>query len=320
MPKRNTAGANTLEKFTGKERDEEGGLNLDYYGARYLDPALGRWLSVDPAADLQESISPYAYSLNSPINFTDPDGSLPIFINGRTSTDSQRGDRSYWDSQLLATIASSGIPNPGGSIEFVDGNKIGFSSRRRMRAHNHNATTLNGNSVGARSLAGKIDARARFNDILAQLERDPESGLITEKIQIYTHSRGAAFGAGFTAELMSLIKENADQFADPNNVIDFVLNLAPHQSLAIGSPDGVNAYSINHTEDLLSGNYMGGLNAAFSSSTGNGLGSGHNNGSFTSEVGAFLESFLSGGASQKTIDNFIQRAKDEYGIEVTVRQ
>jgi len=42
MPKRNTAGANTLEKFTGHELDDEGGLNLFYAGARYLDPVLSR--------------------------------------------------------------------------------------------------------------------------------------------------------------------------------------------------------------------------------------------------------------------------------------
>jgi RHS repeat-associated protein len=34
-------------RFTGKELDEETGLY--YYGARYLDPKVSRWLSADPA-------------------------------------------------------------------------------------------------------------------------------------------------------------------------------------------------------------------------------------------------------------------------------
>jgi hypothetical protein len=34
-------------RFTGKELDEETGLY--YYGARYLDPRVSRWLSADPA-------------------------------------------------------------------------------------------------------------------------------------------------------------------------------------------------------------------------------------------------------------------------------
>ena len=34
------------ENFTGKERDDE--TQLNYFGARYLDPMLGMWISVDP--------------------------------------------------------------------------------------------------------------------------------------------------------------------------------------------------------------------------------------------------------------------------------
>jgi RHS repeat-associated protein len=34
-------------RFTGKERDSETGLY--YYGARYLNPQTGMWLSADPA-------------------------------------------------------------------------------------------------------------------------------------------------------------------------------------------------------------------------------------------------------------------------------
>lgn len=71
---------------------------------------------VDPKAELLEMSSPYVYSLNSPINFIDKDGELPIYINGRTSSDNERGSPDYWNYQLIRTIGSSGIPNPGGTI------------------------------------------------------------------------------------------------------------------------------------------------------------------------------------------------------------
>lgn len=58
-------------QFTGKERDEESGLN--YHSARYLATWLGRWTSADPAK-LSDGINVYSYVGNSPTNSFDPDG------------------------------------------------------------------------------------------------------------------------------------------------------------------------------------------------------------------------------------------------------
>jgi RHS repeat-associated protein len=61
------------EEFTGKELDDETGLN--YFGARYLDAMLGMWVSVDPA---REFANPYSYVGYSPLVFVDPDGKQSI--------------------------------------------------------------------------------------------------------------------------------------------------------------------------------------------------------------------------------------------------
>lgn len=63
-----------------------------------------------------------------------------------------------------------------------------------------------------------------------------------------------------------MIKDNAALFADPNNVIDYVLNLAPHQSDVVSAPEGVDSCSIDHTWDMLSGNDMKN-NTAFKTNT-----------------------------------------------------
>ena len=59
------------ENFTGKELDDE--IALNYFGARYLDPMLGMWTSVDPK---RQFASPYLYAGNgyNPVNVVDPDG------------------------------------------------------------------------------------------------------------------------------------------------------------------------------------------------------------------------------------------------------
>ena len=66
------------KRFTGKERDEETGL--DYFGARYYGSKLGRFTTVDPVYTWKENLvdpqrwNRYAYALNNPLKYVDPNG------------------------------------------------------------------------------------------------------------------------------------------------------------------------------------------------------------------------------------------------------
>lgn len=51
-----------------------GNKGLYYYGARYYDPKVSAWLSVDPLAGEFPAWTPYHYVHNNPVNLTDPTG------------------------------------------------------------------------------------------------------------------------------------------------------------------------------------------------------------------------------------------------------
>lgn len=76
-------------KLTGKEWQDELGLNAYDFGARNYDPALGRWMNVDPLAERYSSFSPYNYVSNNPVIYIDPDGMRIInaYENGMNSAE-----------------------------------------------------------------------------------------------------------------------------------------------------------------------------------------------------------------------------------------
>src|SRR5690606_11195506 len=61
-------------KFGGKEYQNEFDVNMYDFGARNYDPALGRWMNMDPYMELMRKQSSYNYAFNNPIYFADYGG------------------------------------------------------------------------------------------------------------------------------------------------------------------------------------------------------------------------------------------------------
>ena len=75
------AAAGNTRWHTGHVLDPETGLQ--YAGARYYDPVLGRFMGIDPQGYSPEnlhSFNRYAYGNNNPYKYVDPDGASPLSI------------------------------------------------------------------------------------------------------------------------------------------------------------------------------------------------------------------------------------------------
>ncbi|PZQ88021.1 MAG: hypothetical protein DI548_05230, partial [Flavobacterium johnsoniae] len=139
----------TPYKFNGKELDEETGLY--YYGARYYDPKISIWLSVDPLAEKGPEYSPYCFAMNSPINMIDPDGRWPFpswaaikssYKEAKRSVIHQTAKATSWVSRHVviqveakATVgAQIGVKTPfgslGGGLVTTDIGKVGLSNSK----------------------------------------------------------------------------------------------------------------------------------------------------------------------------------------------
>jgi RHS repeat-associated protein len=95
-------------RFTGHERDFVGGTasdnvdTLDYMHARYYRSEVGRFLSVDPSPKLRlqqpQSWNRYAYSLNNPLKYVDPDGrdAVVFIVSSGSRWDEKGGHAAVW--------------------------------------------------------------------------------------------------------------------------------------------------------------------------------------------------------------------------------
>jgi RHS repeat-associated protein len=98
--------------YNGKE--EQLDLNNKYdYGARFYDPVIARWTTIDPLAEKSRRFTPYAYGKDNPIIMVDPDGMFDQYFgqNGKYLGQDENGDngkvRIVTDKKEIATITAN---------------------------------------------------------------------------------------------------------------------------------------------------------------------------------------------------------------------
>jgi len=131
-------------KFTGKEWDDEYGVNWGHFPWRSYDPEIARWFIIDPLGQKHPEASPYSYVLNNPLLFVDPDGRQRVYFSmykaPPTSAEIKQNLRqSYEESKAFASAgllqAAAGrltlglLEAAGGVLENIDpGGISGFAN------------------------------------------------------------------------------------------------------------------------------------------------------------------------------------------------
>jgi RHS repeat-associated protein len=146
------------QKFTGKERDVETGL--DYFGARYYAKVQGRFTAPDPLLSSAtvgdpQSWNRYSYTVNNPLRYIDPDGLW------------------WWDASA------------GGSLSDADLDAISKNtSQGRFRSW-----------ATRRQAKNQLEFRKRFRGALSEAKNAASSNLLTPDEQQQIKDSVAAYGS-----------------------------------------------------------------------------------------------------------------------------
>ena len=99
--------------FNGKERIDDLDLGWDDFEARFYDPQIGRFTTIDPLADLAEAWTPYHFVKNNSLNRVDPTGLTDFKLNKETGDVEQVGDANDQLDRILKTDKDGNVKRKG---------------------------------------------------------------------------------------------------------------------------------------------------------------------------------------------------------------
>ncbi len=187
--------------YNGKEKEDFHNLGWNDYSARFYDPQLGRWYSVDPLASKYPGWSPYNYCAGNPLVYIDPTGKNWFYYQA----EGEDNPSWHWKEGRKTTYK-----NKAGETETIYSNYVYLVIYRIFEKNEHGA------ALGTLTLYGN-----GFNDVIVQSNgvfsggNDYES--ITEGNRFMNLSRRER---GLEAEL----DQNGDVNTVPNDGLQYFPN------------------------------------------------------------------------------------------------
>jgi RHS repeat-associated protein len=274
----NGASGTNKYQYNGKEWNDDFGLGLNDYGARFYDAAIGRFTAVDPLSLMFAPMSPYQYARNSPINFVDPTGmaseawtSINQANNNSSNQQTQTDNAVKTDQQKYNSInRSTDIEGSGTSItavgyKTIDG-KTGTIIKNVLEGFRIGGYKANGSDCGcpnppcvdrvidktdalSTGAGVAIDFQTLLTNGISKLDKSPAGRKLIVKSVLKLQTLGT--GVGILGAVTSSVKASRNLTLGSVAKASFdiaVLRFGPYAGIADGAWD-----VSGHKDDFFNG-------------------------------------------------------------------
>ena len=249
---------------SGKEKDSETGYY--YFGARYYNPDLSLWLSVDPMSDKYPSLSPYNYCAWNPMKLVDPDGAeiIPYLIyDDKTKKlqiwDDNNTSDDYLDDTFIGeydahnnVISSSNGKWPDGEYQMMDREKANMhgnaTDKRGIKKDSPNGSYGKGGIFRAINFTEENGTKREGMGIHAGRESNPDffsrrtEGCIRTTPDAIEAINDAIFQYGPLRSIIVRNNRTSPQSGMVSNIIHHKIEPVSNAYPALFTPDIDNTY------------------------------------------------------------------------------